>query len=87
VAVATVYPISLMCLRPCADDQDCAPTDTCQVDGHCRARTCDECPSYFACTDGRCFTPRCTHDRECPGGFCVSGSCAAEPGTCHLDCL
>lgn len=76
----------LACANPCAADIDCPPTTTCDLSGHCRDRTCDECPSYFLCNAGACVIPSCSTDADCPGGFCVVGSCAGSLGRCVLFC-
>jgi hypothetical protein len=75
------------CLFRCASDNDCAPTDKCDTVGHCRARTCAECPSYFACTTGTCEIPTCAADADCPGGHCVNQRCQPTLGTCGELCL
>ncbi|MDB4989974.1 MAG: hypothetical protein JWN04_5152 [Myxococcaceae bacterium] len=75
------------CLSPCASDSHCAPTDKCDTEGHCRARTCAECPSYFSCTTDACEISACAADADCPGGHCVNQRCQATLGTCGPLCL
>jgi len=82
-----IYPSGLVCSAPCASDHDCAPTDKCESGGHCRARTCEECPSYLSCASGTCVVPSCVMDADCPGGYCVAGGCAGSLGVCRLQCL
>jgi hypothetical protein len=77
----------LVCAAPCASDHDCAPTDACEDSGHCRTRTCDECPEYLSCASGACVIPNCSADRDCPGGYCVQGACAGALGTCTQLCF
>ncbi len=77
----------LACSAPCAESSDCPPTSTCQSDGHCRVRTCAECPSYFSCSNGACTIPSCSSDGQCPGGYCVLGACAGSLGLCRQLCL
>jgi hypothetical protein len=78
-------PPGSFCLAPCATDDECAPTDKCDDGGHCRARTCAECPTYFSCNAEVCETSKCTADRDCQGGYCVNNRCAGALGTCELD--
>jgi hypothetical protein len=75
------------CKVPCTSVIDCAPTERCESAGHCQAQTCAECPSYFACTNGTCSIPTCAADSDCPGGYCVYGSCAGTLGTCQVECF
>jgi len=49
----TRVPDDLICAPPCVTDLGCAPTDKCDNSGHCRARTCAECPSYYSCASER----------------------------------
>jgi len=77
----------LVCAAPCASDRECAPTDTCEASGHCRTRTCDECPDYLSCTNGACVIPTCSADSDCPGGYCVQGTCAGSLGICRVLCF
>jgi len=77
----------LICAPPCASDADCPPTDKCASDGSCRGRTCAECPSYFSCVSDVCIIPKCSNDLDCPGGYCVLGSCALSLGQCRSMCL
>jgi hypothetical protein len=76
----------LLCSAPCATDLDCSPTHKCDGGGHCRARTCAECPMYFSCATGTCIIPSCSKDIDCPGGYCVNGSCAGSLGACQQHC-
>jgi Cys-rich repeat protein len=80
-------PSGLVCAAPCASDLDCPPTDTCDSGGHCRARTCAECPPYFSCASGTCVQPSCLKDVDCPGGYCVYERCAGSLGVCKPICL
>ena len=80
-------PTGLVCSAPCATDLDCSPTNKCASDGHCRGRTCAECPSYLLCPDGTCVLASCSSDTECPGGYCVSGVCAGSLGVCQPMCF
>jgi hypothetical protein len=78
---------SAFCVEACAADLDCTATETCESSGHCRPRSCAECPSYFACTNGSCIVPTCTADSDCPGGgYCVNTRCAGSLGSCELSC-
>jgi hypothetical protein len=76
----------ISCRLPCAGDDDCAPTDACSTDGHCVARTCDDCPSYLTCSDGACLARDCSADSDCPGGYCVGGTCGDRLGACKPAC-
>jgi Cys-rich repeat protein len=87
VAAPRLGPSGLVCAAPCAGDLDCPPTDTCDSDGRCRARTCAECPSYFSCASGTCVIPSCLKDIDCPGGYCVHESCAGSLGVCKPMCF
>jgi Cys-rich repeat protein len=77
----------LLCSAPCATDLDCSPTHKCDSGGHCGARTCTECPSYFSCASGTCVIPSCSKDTDCPGGYCVNGSCVGSLGACQRHCF
>jgi hypothetical protein len=77
----------LACSVPCAASSDCPPTSACENGGHCRGRTCAECPSYFSCSNGACAIPSCSSDAQCPGGYCVRGACAGSLGLCRQLCL
>jgi Cys-rich repeat protein len=87
VPIGWISPSGLVCSAPCSTDLDCAPTDRCENGGHCRARTCAECPSYLSCTGGTCIVPSCLTDADCSGGYCVDGSCAGSLGVCQLMCF
>ena len=76
-------PGEFVCASPCTTDLDCRPDHKCDSTGHCQARPCAECPSYFSCTSGTCVIPTCTADIDCSGGYCVNGSCAASRGVCQ----
>lgn len=82
-----LYSVGSFCLMPCATDDDCAPVDTCDEGGHCRTRTCAECPSYFSCSNEACYIANCTDDRQCPGGYCVNKRCSEALGVCQPICL
>jgi hypothetical protein len=73
-----------ICLPSCAGNPLCPATETCDEGGHCRPRTCAECPSYFSCQNGTCKIPNCAKDQECPGGYCVNGQCGEKLGMCSL---
>ena len=78
----------LSCRTPCADDDACPPTYACTTDGHCQARTSDNCPTYLKTTPGgNCEAQACTGDSDCPGGYCVDTSCAGHLGVCAEECL
>ena len=87
VRIGELDPDGVVCALPCATDRDCAPTDKCESAGHCIARTCADCPSYFSCTSGTCVIPSCSTDPECPGGYCVDGICAGSLGVCRMTCF
>ena len=74
------------CRAPCTSDDACAPTDACDSGGHCVARTCENCPSFLACSNGACLAQACAADSDCPGGYCVEGSCADRLGYCRVIC-
>jgi hypothetical protein len=76
-----------VCTEACKTNRDCAVTDACDDTGHCRARTCSECPSYFSCASESCAIRNCATDAECSGGYCVNGSCAGALGTCQMLCF
>jgi hypothetical protein len=76
----------LVCTLACKNDGECALLDRCEDDGHCVARTCAQCPSYFSCASGSCVIPTCSHDSDCPGGYCVIGTCSGVLGTCKHNC-
>ena len=80
-------PDTLVCSEPCKTNRDCVETDICDDTGHCQARTCGECPSYFSCTSGSCVIPNCASDAQCPAGHCVMGRCAGTLGTCQMLCF
>ena len=86
-------PTGLVCSTPCRTDVDCAPTEKCESGGHCRGRTCPECPSYFSCSSGSCVIPQCSTDKDCAGGYCVhsartsTGTCAGSLGVCRPVCF
>jgi len=69
------------CLPPCAGDADCRGFEQCSS-GHCVTRSCSTCPSYLSCTSGSCAPASCSSDANCPGGYCVDGSCYGSLGTC-----
>ena len=75
------------CSEPCKTEGDCLVTDTCDKTGHCRERSCAECPSYFSCIAGSCVIPTCVSDGDCPGGYCVAGMCAGTFGACSILCF
>jgi hypothetical protein len=77
----------LVCTTPCTIDSQCAPTDKCEDGGHCLPRTCGQCPSYFSCASGACVIPNCSTDANCPGGYCVNGTCAGLLGVCKGSCV
>ena len=88
----TRVPDDLICAPPCVTDLGCAPTDKCDNSGHCRARTCAECPSYYSCASGTCVIPSCSTDNDCPGGYCVAmisgtGTCSGSLGSCRMMCF
>lgn len=83
----TVKMVGSFCLTPCVADRDCAPMDTCDEGGHCRTRTCTECPSYFSCSNETCYIATCTEDGQCPGGYCVNKRCSEALGVCQPICL
>ena len=85
VPTGWIDPSGLVCSVACATDHDCAPMDKCES-GHCRGRTCAECPSYLSCASGTCLVPNCATDANCPGGYCVDGGCAGSLGVCRLRC-
>jgi hypothetical protein len=87
VPTAWISANGLACARPCATSSDCPPTSMCDSNGHCRARACAECPSYFSCSSGVCSIPTCSADTQCTGGYCVRGTCAGSLGTCRMVCL
>lgn len=87
IRIGDLDPDGIVCAPPCATDRVCAATDKCESSGHCQARTCAECPSYFSCASGTCVIPSCSTDTDCPGGYCVNKSCAGSLGDCRLFCL
>jgi len=87
IRIGDLNPGGIVCAPPCIADVDCAATDKCESAGHCRARTCAECPSYFSCASGTCIIPSCSRDADCRGGYCVNKSCAGSLGNCRLFCL
>ena len=76
-------PDGVVCSPPCTSDFDCSPTNQCDSAGHCRARSCAGCPSFFSCTSGTCIIPSCSTDSDCPGGYCINASCAGSLGVCR----
>lgn len=74
------------CRPPCTSNDDCNYWEACQPDGKCQALSCDQCPSYLACTQGACGPKACGQDSECLGGYCVDGTCFATLGTCVPGC-
>jgi hypothetical protein len=77
----------LSCRTPCADDDACPPTYACTTDGHCEARTSANCPTYLKTTPGgNCEAQACAADSDCPGGYCVDGTCSGRLGFCALLC-
>jgi hypothetical protein len=87
VPIAWINPTGLVCSVPCATDLDCSPTTKCASGGHCRVRTCAECPSYLPCASGNCVIPSCSTDTDCPGGYCVAGNCSGSLGVCRSPCF
>lgn len=92
IRIGELDPNGIVCTTPCTSDHECAPTDTCDDSGHCRARNCSECPSYYSCASGTCTIPSCSNDSDCPGGYCVSkssgsGICAGSLGSCRTWCF
>jgi hypothetical protein len=77
----------LSCTSPCTIAEDCFIWQSCTDGGHCQARSCAECPSYLSCpAGGTCEAMSCASDADCPGGYCVNGSCQGTLGTCQQEC-
>ena len=75
-----------ICAPACTSDDECDLTETCSSDGHCLARTCDQCPPSFSCATGTCTVPDCSQDSDCAGGYCVDNMCSPMLGMCFEPC-
>ena len=72
-----------VCMKGCLGDDDCAATQACSFDHHCRPKTCGACPELFFCGgEGNCVRPVCQVDDDCEKGYCVNGLCHSQFGTC-----
>ncbi len=75
-----------VCVPGCTSDAECGEGEACGDDGRCAAARCqsqDECPVNFRCDSGGCLRRACTTSESCEG-YCVGGSCYAEPGSCNF---
>ena len=76
----------MVCVPACTDDS-CPPWEFCAPTGRCVANACvraSDCPANFVCVspgDPHCARKGCSEDAACEG-YCVSGLCYDEPGTC-----
>jgi hypothetical protein len=76
------------CYSGCAGDADCNAHEICDDTHRCAPKPCAadaDCPGDFACsTDGAgCVRRTCDNDAEC-SGYCVTGECHGDPGTCSM---
>ena len=72
-----------VCMKGCLGDDDCAATQACSFDHHCRPKTCGACPELVFCGgEGNCVRPGCLGDDDCEKGCCVNGLCHSQFGTC-----
>jgi hypothetical protein len=75
------------CVPGCAGDASCAPGTRCSSGHRCVAVACPngtECANNFECASMSCRRRSCQSDAQCLGqGYCVTGGCYPELGTCE----
>lgn len=77
----------------CADASQCDAGQVCTTRPNgpwpmCQAKACKadaDCDGLTTCSGGLCMGRACQADGDCAGGFCLSGACARERGTCISD--
>jgi hypothetical protein len=85
--------VTSYCMAPCQSNADC-PVDQSCSQGACYGMYCANpaamCPAYTQCRGAMwsawCTGNSCTTDGECPGAYCVNGTCQSELGFCASSC-
>jgi hypothetical protein len=72
------------CTPGCTSDDDCPAHLECDATNRCSAKSCGgetDCPANYGCSGGSCARRSCSSDADCEG-YCVDGTCYADPGWC-----
>lgn len=81
---------SFHCVTACTA-ASCSAGEVCNADAGCVPALCTEgfkCPADATCNpdagdEHGCVLTSCAGDPDCPGGFCVDGSCQSQLGVCQ----
>jgi hypothetical protein len=74
-----------MCVPGCTD-ASCGEGTRCGVSHRCESKPCagaSDCPAQFDCVQSYCERRSCQQDGQCPGGYCVTGTCSSTIGVCQ----